>query len=172
MKSLTRSAVALSLFAFVTVFAATTPASAAALDEQAFENLKSLAGDWYGQPSPDPNVPALSYRVTAGGSAVIATIFPGLPHEMVTVYTLDRGKLVLTHYCAAGNQPVMELQPDSTAKKMHFEYVRGGNMKSRREGHMDAATITLVEGGGLREEWVNAENGKRDEPHVFSVARR
>ena len=47
------------------------------------------------------------YAVTAAGSAVVETVFPGTEHEMVTVYHADGSDLVLTHYCMEGNQPRM-----------------------------------------------------------------
>ena len=49
-----------------------------------------------------------TYRVTAAGSAVMEVLFPGTDHEMVTVYHQDGDDLILTHYCAAGNQPRMK----------------------------------------------------------------
>src|SRR5438105_3520584 len=71
----------------------------------AFEKLKKLAGTWVaadkdGKPT-DQVVSVI--KVTAGGSTVHETLFPGQPHEMVSVYHLDKGELVMTHYCALGN---------------------------------------------------------------------
>ncbi|MCK7511304.1 MAG: hypothetical protein MZV70_49445 [Desulfobacterales bacterium] len=61
------------------------------------------------------NGPAVSvtYRITANGSVVLETLFPGTDHEMLTLYHLDNDRLGLTHYCAMGNQPRMELDPSS-----------------------------------------------------------
>jgi hypothetical protein len=42
----------------------------------------------------------VEYRVTGAGSAVVETLFPGTPHEMVTVYHARKGVLCMTHYCA------------------------------------------------------------------------
>ncbi|MBX7149058.1 hypothetical protein K1X76_08220 [bacterium] len=50
------------------------------------------------------------YKVTASGSAVLETIFPGTPYEMVSVYYDDnRGKLAMTHYCMLKNRPTLKL---------------------------------------------------------------
>ena len=49
-------------------------------------------------------------RTTGGGSAVTETLFPGTAHEMMSVYHMDGDDLVLTHYCAGGNQPRMMLE--------------------------------------------------------------
>ena len=55
------------------------------------------------------------FRVTAGGSAVEETVFPGTEQEMVTLYFVRDGRLQLTHYCMAGNQPHMLAQPAKAA---------------------------------------------------------
>src|SRR5258706_3522145 len=77
------------------------------------ERLKKLAGTWVeadkdGKPT-DKVVSII--KVTAGGSAVQETIFPGQPMEMMSVYHLDKGDLVMTHYCMLGNQPQMKADP-------------------------------------------------------------
>ena len=76
------------------------------------ERLKALAGTWVaadkdGKPT-DQVVSVI--KVTAAGSAVQETLFPGQPHEMVSIYHLDKGDLVMTHYCALGNQPRMKAE--------------------------------------------------------------
>src|SRR5262249_6635714 len=57
----------------------------------ALEKMKKLAGTWLladkdGKPTDQV---ASIIKVTAGGSAVHETHFPGQPHEMVSVYTVD-----------------------------------------------------------------------------------
>src|SRR5437868_11062744 len=78
------------------------------------ETMKKLAGTWLaadkdGQPT-DQVVSII--KVTAGGSAVHETLFPGQPHEMVSSYTVDGPDLVMTHYCVLGNQPRMKADPN------------------------------------------------------------
>src|SRR5437868_15374337 len=71
--------------------------------------LKGLAGEWTGKAKHGDmeHEATVTYKVTAGGSAVVETVFPGTEHEMVTVYHQDGDDLVLTHYCMLGNQPRM-----------------------------------------------------------------
>src|SRR5690242_9923644 len=73
------------------------------------DRLKALAGTWVeadkdGKPT-DKVVSVV--KVTAAGSTVHETLFPGTPMEMISVYHLDGADLVMTHYCALGNQPRM-----------------------------------------------------------------
>ena len=83
-------------------------ASAVAADDKkdtgklaALERFKQLSGEWTGKEvegiHPGQQVNA-NYKVTAGGSAVVETLFPGTEHEMVTVIQPDGADLVLTHY--------------------------------------------------------------------------
>src|SRR5215831_17550034 len=74
--------------------------------EERFAKLKALVGNWT-MAGGDGSV-AVNYRLTGGGSALIETLFPGQDHEMMTVYTIDKGDVVLTHYCTMGNQPRMK----------------------------------------------------------------
>ena len=75
--------------------------------KSAFEALKGLAGDWTGTLLDEgKSKPAsVRYEVTSGGSAVKETMNPGAKDEMVTMYHRDGDGLVLTHFCAIGNQP-------------------------------------------------------------------
>ena len=50
----------------------------------------------------------LSYELIAGGTALVERERTDKTPEMLTVYHLDGKRLVLTHYCMAGNQPRME----------------------------------------------------------------
>ena len=78
-----------------------------------FEQLKRLAGDWIGNADHGDvkHEATISYKVTSAGRTVQETIFAGTPHEMVTMYHLDGDALLLTHYCAIGNQPRMKAEP-------------------------------------------------------------
>ena len=73
-------------------------------------------------------------KVTAGGSAVHETLFPGSAHEMVSVYHLDGADLVMTHFCALGNQPRMKADPKSPANQI--------NEKNPYRPMRNAASIT------------------------------
>ena len=79
----------------------------------AFEFLKTLSGAWeranagehagHGAVSTKPS----TFRVSAAGSNVISVIYPGDENEMTNVFHMDGEDLLLTHYCALQNAPVM-----------------------------------------------------------------
>ena len=120
-------------------------AQAAVTAADAFASLKKLEGRWRG-PSPMKGMPPGNtiFHVTAGGSAVEERILPGTKMEMLSVYHMDKGDLLMTHYCAAGNQPRMKLNTrTSTAGELVFDFAGGTNLNPRRDMHMHSQRMTL-----------------------------
>ncbi|MDX1947796.1 MAG: hypothetical protein SFU86_20530 [Pirellulaceae bacterium] len=125
------------------------------------EKMKTLVGTWVaadkdGKPT-DQVVSVI--KLTAAGSAVHETIFPGQPHEMVSVYTADGPDLLLTHYCILGNQPRMKAGVKSNSNKLVFQFAGGSNLDPKKDKHMHAATLTIVDADHLEIEGIGWENG-------------
>ncbi|MBM3984850.1 MAG: hypothetical protein FJ296_04040 [Planctomycetes bacterium] len=139
---------------------------AAAAASAGFARLVALQGDWAdatGQFAP-PDVVLVTCRVTGGGSAVVETLFPGGPEEMVTVYHKDGHHLVLTHYCAAGNQPRMRCRRPG-ADELVFEFDGGTNIDPARDMHMHLARLGFSGPDEIRGEWQGWEGGQADPEH-------
>jgi len=141
---------------------------------QQFEALKELAGDWVeiGKDGKPTDKLVSSIRVTSAGSAIEETLFPGGDHEMVTMYFLDGDKLLLTHYCALGNQPQMRAEPGGDANRIEFKFVGRTNLKSADEHHMNAATLTLAGPDRYQAEWVSCKEGKTCHQVKFDLTRK
>jgi hypothetical protein len=127
----------------------------------ALEKMKKLAGIWLivdkdGKPTDQI---ASIIKVTAGGSAVHETLFPGQPLEMVSIYTAEGPDLVLTHYCVLGNQPRMKADPKSPANQIVFRFAGGTNLDPQKDKHMHEATLTIVDENRLEVNGVAWENG-------------
>ncbi len=95
----------------------------------AFARLKTLVGEWEAN-TPDGKA-RLSYELTGGGTALVerenADSMPG----MMTVYHLDGGRLILTHYCMAGNQPRMQASGiDPQTGEIRFQFLDATNLAS------------------------------------------
>lgn len=151
-----------------------SPAAEPALTARAaFALLKKLAGEWSGPVgNPGGEVGKVNFRVTSGGSAVFEHQFPGTPHEMTSVYHLDGEELVLTHYCAVGNQPRMKLdRARSTAQELVFEFQGGANLDPARDGHVHAGRIRLVGEGRFDAEWYFHANGRLAGTNGFYMKR-
>ena len=128
----------------------------------AFGRLKGLAGEWIaaedGEMFKKGDVVA-RYAVTAAGSAVVETVFPGSPHEMVTVYHAEGPDVVLTHYCMEGNQPRMRAR-NAKGAKLEFAFDGGTGIDPKKDRHMNSATLELVGDDELRSVWTEIEAGK------------
>jgi hypothetical protein len=144
-------------FSALVVLTLAGSASAAPSAKQAFDRLKTLAGTWEG--TGEGEKVKVLYRVTGGGSALVETQFPETAHEMVTVYHMNGDKLVLTHYCAAHNQPTMGFVPGKDASVLKFKFVSGSNMKAT-DMHMHNMTMRLLSKDHVASEWEMHANGK------------
>jgi len=139
---------------------------------KAFERMKLLAGVWVGMGSMEATGQPVrvEYRVTGAGSAVVETLFPGTPHEMVSVYYDKHGALYMTHYCAIGNRPQMELK-SSTADTIEMELVPGGEIAVDREPHMHALKLTFDGPDKMVAEWTAFDAGQKKSVSSFTLMR-
>ena len=137
------------------------PAAAAQPAAGAYDRLKALAGTWVGVEAPKGDAPPLmvTYRLTGAGTTVVETLFPGGPHEMTTMYTRDGGDLVLTHYCAAGNQPRMRAKTIE-GNVLRFAFDGGTSLDPAKDSHMHSAWIEFVSADEIIGEWQGWEGGK------------
>jgi len=125
----------------------------------AWSKLKSLAGEWEG--SGDMGKVYLSYQLIAGGTALVERERTDKTPEMLTVYHLDGKRLVLTHYCMAGNQPRMEARSFNPGTgDLAFDFLDGTNMPSPGAGHMRSVSMKLIDNTHLSSEWRFYENGQ------------
>jgi hypothetical protein len=140
------------------------------------DRFKQLAGDWVGTIGAHAGKEAqpveVSYKVTSGGSAVMETIAPKKDMEMVTVIHKDGDDLVLTHYCAVGNQPHMKADRGGDGSKVAFKFTGASNMKSDKDMHMHAVTYTFVDKDTLKAEWTHYMDGKDGGTVVFELKRK
>jgi hypothetical protein len=125
------------------------------------ETMKKLAGTWLavGEDGKPTDQVVSIIKVTAGGSAVHETLFPGQPHEMVSVYTVDGPDLVMTHYCVLGNQPRMKADPKSPANQIRFQFAGGSNLDPTKDKHMHASTLTILDDNHIETAGVGWEDG-------------
>lgn len=126
------------------------------------EKLKKLAGTWViadkdGKPTSEI---ASIIKVTSGGSAVHETLFPGQPHEMMSVYIVEGADLIMTHYCVLGNQPRMKADPKSPTNQIVWKFTGGGNLDVKKDKHMHEATLTIVDDDHLEVNGIGWENGE------------
>ena len=142
--------------------AAAAPATPGAPAAGGFERFKGLAGEWVAAedgPMSKKGEVVARYSLTAAGTAVVETVFPGTAHEMVTVYHADGPDVVLTHFCMDGNQPRMRARA-ARGPRYDFAYDGGTNIDAKRDRHMHSAWLEFLGADEIRNEWTEHAEGK------------
>ena len=137
------------------------------------EHIKNLAGRWEGTTQDgdgEPQPAAVDYKVTSGGSAVVETLFPGTPHEMVSVYHDVNGKLAMTHYCMLGNQPQLQLT-GGDGQHIELSFADSPGIDAAKDQHMHALTLAWADPDHLTQRWSCYQDGKFDRTTTIAVSR-
>jgi hypothetical protein len=127
-----------------------------------FERMKQLAGLWEGTSNmgKEGGKVSVEYRLTAGGSALVETLFPGSGEEMVSVYCDQKGTLSMPHYCMLRNQPHMALRK-ADSRTIELVFARKGNViDPAKEKHMHAVSFTFTDKNHITQKWTMWEKGK------------
>lgn len=129
--------------------------------------VKALEGNWVGDQG------LTEFSVSSGGSAVRELMFPGLPHEMTNMYTLDGNGLAMTHYCGAGNQPHMRATSIEDGR-IEFEASGVSDLDATDGAYMGAMTLVIVDADHFEQHWTGMTmDGEVADDHamVFQFAR-
>ena len=138
--------------------------------QRAFSAIKSMPGTWEGK-SPDGRPLQVRFKVTAGGSAVMSEILGVGVEDMVSMINLDGpNRLLLTHYCGAGNQPRMQASFSPDGKTITFNFVDATNLASSDAGHMQRMVLTLLDENHHLEEWTFVDHGN-EHKELFDLHR-
>ena len=153
----------------ITALTLTTVSAFAQTDAQkAFATIKSLPGTWEGNTSMGPV--RVTFKTTAGGSAVMSEILG--QEDMVTMFNLDGpNRLLMTHYCAAGNEPRMQASVSPDGKVITFNFLDATNLATPDSAHMHKMVLTLVDDNHHTEEWTLMDHGK-EHKELFDLHRK
>jgi hypothetical protein len=135
--------------------------------QKSFDKLKTLAGSWQGQVTTFPQQAELegksmqvSLRATSMGNALMHEMTgTGRPDDPITMLYVDDNRLLLTHYCDAGNRPRMtgKMSADGNTVEFDFLDVAGGT----QYGHMHHAVFTVIDANHHTEEWTYMTPGDK-----------
>ena len=134
---------------------------------KSFDLLKSMEGKWAGKNQQGQPI-EVTFRMTAGGSALMSEIHGHGPENMITMFHMDGDRLLMTHYCGAGNQPRMKVI-SADAKSVSFEFFDGTNI-GPGAGHMQHVTFAASDSDHHTEEWVFLDHGK-EMKELFTLER-
>ena len=164
MKTFTWMLIAALLIAVVPAAAQQAPGKATA----AFEKLKSVAGEWETK-TPEGKPARASFELVSAGTVLMQTDHA---EGMVTVYHPDRDRLVMTHYCAANNQPRMSAAPPAgEIKTLTFSFLDATNLAGPADGHMHQMVMTFQDKDHLTQEWT-WKSGQEEKKETFQFQRK
>lgn len=121
-----------------------------------FNALKALDGIWKGQVTTEPANPDINgpievkMYVASKGNAIIHEIAPGGMLEPTVIY-LDSNRLMMIHYCEAGNRPrlVASTLPDKKIVRFYFEEISG----SKEPVYLSNFTFNIIDANNHTEDW-------------------
>jgi hypothetical protein len=145
--------------------------------QKPFDTLKVLAGSWEGTVTTVPQQPEMgkaiqvSLRVTSMGNALMHEMKQSeRPDDPITVLYMEGDRLLLTHYCDAGNRPRMvgKLSPDGKTVEFDFLDVAG----STEYGHMHHAAFSVIDANHHTEDWTFMMQGDKPVHAHFDLLRK
>lgn len=134
----------------------------------AWEKLKTLVGEWDGTENGKPF--HVSYKLVSGSTALMETMNGPDAMEMVTVYHPDGQSILMTHYCAMGNQPRMRAKGLS-GDRLAFHYVDAANLKSPDDPRMSGLVLTFTDADHFGADWTHKTRAREEVGH-FAYARK
>ena len=145
--------------------------------QKSFEKLKTLAGFWEGHATTLPQQPAMegklmqvSLRVTSTGNALMHEMTQsGMPDDPITMFYVDADRLLLTHYCDAGNRPRMTGKISADGKTLEFDFLDVAG--STQYGHMHHAVFTIIDANHHTEDWTYMLPGDKPVRAHFDLQR-
>jgi hypothetical protein len=156
------------LVILVAIAVAATSAFAQTDAQKAFNAIKNMPGTWEGQTSEGDTV-QVNFKTVSRGSAIVSEILG--KEDMISVFNLDGSRLLMTHYCAMGNQPRMQANLSPDGKTITFTYVDATNLASADAGHMQRMVLTVLDENHHIEEWTFVDHGKEHKA-VFDLRRK
>jgi hypothetical protein len=155
----------------VVLLSACTLAFAQSEAQKSFDKLKTLAGSWEGRVTTNPpqadiegKLAQVSLRVTSMGNALIhEATSAARPDDPITMFYLDGDRLLLTHYCDAGNRPRMVGKVSPDGKKVEFEFLDVAG--STEYGHMHHGVFTFIDANHHTEDWTFMHGDKPLQAH-------
>ncbi len=154
----TRAARVLASAVLITLSTAALAQSAA---QKTFDQMKTLTGEWQGRVTTSPAAMGhdmegslfhVTLRTTSSGNAILHEVrAPGMKDNPITMLYLDADRLLLTHYCDAGNRPRMVAHSSPDGRTIEFDFLDLAG--PTEHGHMDHALFTLIDANHHTEDW-------------------
>jgi hypothetical protein len=135
------------------------------------DRVKQLDGEWETTDEKGQRRIGSIFKVSSAGSVVREVMFPGSDHEMTNLYHMDGNTLVLTHYCAIGNQPRMRAAA-AGPNQIQFKFDSVTNRTAPDQMYMGQMTLEIVDADHIIERWHHINEGKNDPPTEIVLTRK
>jgi hypothetical protein len=153
-------------------FASTQQRSASAA---AFERLRVLVGTWdVGERGgAGAGGQTATYAMASRSTAMVESLLsPSGAIGMMTVYNVDGDRLMLTHYCGAGNHPRMTMKAvEDNGRRLKFEMIDITNLADREAYHSTSVDVVFLSDDRVDLEYRGMTAG-RESTQVFQLTRR
>lgn len=111
-----------------------------------FEALKRLEGKWSGtlyRSDDSSDAFNLEYSITSNGSALLEESITG-GIEMLTIFNINAGNLLLTHYCGLKNKPVSLLESSADGVYVFKTDASRSGLTSGKDMYVDSWKVDLI----------------------------
>lgn len=113
--------------------------------QKAFESIQALVGDWEAKLDGGKTI-SVTYKMMSNNSVMVETFTTPSGRQTMSVYHLDGTHLLLTHYCAQGNQPRLRFNArGSGPARFVFEFYDATNLVLPKAEHMVFLEAALVD---------------------------
>src|SRR6266478_5997408 len=151
----------------VVLMSLSTVAFAQSDAQKSFDKIKTLAGSWEGHVTTVPQqaeiegkLMQVSLRVTSMGNALMHEMTgAGRPDDPITMFYVDGDRLLLTHYCDAGNRPRMAGKMTTDGKTVEFDLLDVAG--TTQYVHMHHAVFTTHDPNQHIEAWTLRGDGDK-----------
>ena len=113
----------------------------------------------------------IDVKTKAAGSAVVHTYRAGTPGEMETVFHMDGDQLLLTHYCALQNAPILKFVKSDKPGELKFVFAGGTNFDPKVDAHLHESTFVIKDNDTIEQRSTVFANDKA-QPELKSVLHR
>ena len=137
--------------------------------QKTLDHFKSMVGTWQGK-APNGDTSEVTYRLAAGGTAVMADMHMA-GDDMMSMYYVSGDDLLMTHFCPTNNQPRMKAVISSDLNTVSFDFMDATNMKGPNAGHMHRAVFLFSDADHYTEEWTWKQAEKSSTMH-FEMQRK
>jgi hypothetical protein len=153
----------------LTFLSASTALVAQSNAQKTLDRFKAMVGTWQGK-SPSGDTSEVTYRLTAGGTAVMADMRMA-GDDMVSMYYVNGDDLLMTHFCPSNNQPRMKAVISPDLNTVSFDFMDITNLARPETGHMHRAVFLFSDPEHYTEEWTWKQKGKESTMH-FEMQRK